>query len=591
MTFEAYKIAVKISLVNNVSAGLVAMSGQFQKAGHDAEALQAKLSKIKMLWMGGAAMAGAGALGLGLIGKMIKPATEYAHQLNIINMAGWTQRDIALAVGDAWKNTGDVITTTATGNLRTLLDLKNILGNFGEARMALPIVSRIQAVLGASSESRISGHAQDFAYGMAKALDIIGAARNPQTFNTQAEMMSKAIIATQGRVTPEAFKSVFQYARQAKFGLSDEFKYQILPSLMQENATAGGSGGGSRGVGPMLAAFFRTTNQGYINKKSLPLLEQLGLVNGAGALSTTSSGTTVGHFKDSNLASANPFQWVQTVLMPAIYSKYGHDVSRQKIQNIITDAFRGNQLGASLALEFALKPINFLRDQKNINATMSTADAYKASLSADPNTAFKALASQWTNFKTAFTMGVVPVLVPALISLTKTFNAMAEWARNNPTLAKNLAIGLTSLFAALTVGGVGVAAVASLKLLGLAMPVFASGLGTLAMTVLKFMGPVAAVIGAGAVGYGIGGYLNKGVDWLTQKATGGHEKSLGGAIFDLTHPGANKQPVIHTHVYVDSHEVAHAVAHNMPVQKTGWMSGVNPNHSPLSPGLNFAPGL
>ncbi|MHB8914416.1 MAG: hypothetical protein ACYC4K_01235 [Thiobacillus sp.] len=456
--------------------------------------------------------------------------------------------------------------------------------------MALPVVSRIQAVLGASSETRISGHAQDFAYSMAKALDIIGAARNPGTFNTEAEAMSKAIIATQGRVTPEAFKSVFQYARQAKFGLSDEFKYQILPSLMQENSTAGGSGGGSRGVGPMLAAFFRTTNQGYINKKSLPLLEQLGLVNGHGALTTTSTGTTVGHFKGSDLASANPFQWVQTVLMPAIYGKYGHDVSRQKIQNIITDAFRGNQLGASLALEFALKPINFLRDQKNIVGTMSTTDAYKASLSNDPNTAFKALSAQWTNFKTAFTMGVVPVLIPALIHLTTMFNNMAEWARSHPGLAKGLAVGFASLFAALAVGGTLITTIAAFKFLALAMPAFASGVGVLASTVLSFMAPIAAIGGAGAVGYGIGGYLNKGIDWLTQKATGGAEQNLGGAIFDWTHP-AKKQPTTQVHVTIDGEHVRHIITHNMPVPKTGWMSGVNPKHSPLSPGLNFAPGL
>ncbi len=504
--FEAYKVAVKVSLVNHVTAGLLAMSSQFKHVGKDAAALQSELNKIKLLGLAGGAMSAAGFMGLGIIGKMINPAKEYAHQLNIINMAGWTQRDIATAVGDAWKNTSTVITTTATGNLRTLLDLKNVLGDFGEARMALPIVSRIQTVLAASSESKISGNSKDLAYSMAKALDIIGAAQNKESFESQAEQMAKVIIATQGRVTPEAFKSTFQYARQAKYGLSDVFKYQILPSLIQENAAGGGGGGGSRGVGPMLAAFYRITNQGYINKKALPLLHSLGLVGASSALKTTTSGTTVGHFKGWEIASENPFEWVQTVLMPAIYKKFGKDVSKQNIQDIINQAFRGNQLGASLALEFALKPINFLRDQQNILRTMSTADAYKAAISNDPNTAQAALSAQWENFKTSFMMGVVPVLIPALIKLTDLFNGMAQWARANPDLAKNLALGFTALFGALAFGGTVTLLTAAFRGLALAIG-FVGGAGGGAGGIGLIGGLSRMAIGVTALGTAVTAFL------------------------------------------------------------------------------------
>lgn len=501
--FEAYKIAVKISLVNHVSAGLLSMSKQMIGLQGNAKALKKELDGIKMIALVGGAAAGTGFMGLGIMAKMLKPAQEYAHQLNIINMAGWTQRDIANAVGDAWKNTGNVITTTATENLRTLLDLKNVLGDFGEARMALPIVSRIQSVLAASSEEKISGNSKDLAYSMAKALDIIGAAQNKESFESQAEQMAKVIIATQGRVTPEAFKSTFQYARQAKYGLSDVFKYQILPSLIQENAAGGGGGGGSRGVGPMLAAFYRTTNQGYINKKSLPILESLGLVGASSALKTTTSGTTVGHFKGWELAGSNPFEWVQTVLMPAIYKQFGKDVSKQKIQDIINQAFRGNQLGASLALEFALKPVNFLRDQQNIIKTMSTADAYKAALSNDPNTAFDALSAQWANFKTSFMMGVVPVLIPALIKLTNMFNDLARWGRENPLLMKSIAIGLASVFGAMAFGGTVTLLAAAFKGLSLAIGFGAVG-GVAGITgIAAALGPVGAALLALAAAAGV----------------------------------------------------------------------------------------
>ena len=124
------------------------------------------------------------------------------------------------------------MTTTPTANLKSILDLRNITGSLEEARKLLPIVTKIGAVMAASSEGRISGHADDIAFSMAKALDIIGAVKDPAELTKQAEMMGKVITAMQNRVTPQMFQSVFSYARQGKFDLGDQFKYEILPTLM-----------------------------------------------------------------------------------------------------------------------------------------------------------------------------------------------------------------------------------------------------------------------------------------------------------------------------------------------------------------------
>lgn len=507
--FDAYKVAVKLSLVNGVSAGLLLISKQLAGSDIEAKKLQKTLHGIKLIGMVGAGASAAGFMGLGIIAKMVKPATEYAHQLNIMNMAGLKHKELADAIGDAWKNTGTIITTTATENLRSLLDLRNVLGNMDEARMALPVVSRIQAVLASSSEGQISGNSKDLAYSMAKALDIIGAAQNKQSFERQAELMSKVIIATQGRVTPEAFKSTFQYARQAKYRLSDEFKYEILPSLIQENAAGGGGGGGSRGVGPMLAAFYRMTNQGYINKKSLGELQSLGLVSAGTAIKTTTQGTTVGAMTGADLAASSPFLWVQNVLIPALRRKYGN-MSKDQLMAHIGEITRGNQLAASLIGEFAYKPVNFTRDQANIRGTMSTSDAYRAAMSGDPNFAMKALSSQWENFKVSFTMGVVPVLVPALMKLSTWFKSLGDWAREHPNLAQGLAVGFTALFGAMALGGTVMMVTASFKALGVALGVAnaAGGLGSAlgaAAIGLRALGAAAIAFGAG---YAVGGVIN-----------------------------------------------------------------------------------
>ena len=149
---------------------------------------------------------------------------------------------------------------------------------------------------------------------------------------------------------------MFQYARQAKYGLSDEFKYEILPTMMLESNTSGASqGGGSRGVGPQLAAFNRFWVQGMVNKKSMPELQALGLVNAHTALRTTTQGTTVGPLKGTDLALSNPFQLVQQVLMPAIERKFGGHATNEQIEFEIMKIGRGNQLATQAMLEFALE--------------------------------------------------------------------------------------------------------------------------------------------------------------------------------------------------------------------------------------------
>ncbi len=495
--FEAYRVGITVAVVNQGSSVLRMLARDFAQTQVAADALKGTIKDIGLLAASGALLGGLGYAGFRALSSLVKPATEYAHQLNIMNMAGLSQVEIAQAVGDAWKNTGTVMTTTATQNLRMLLDLKNVLGDMQEARAALPVVSQIQAVLASSNEGSVRQVAQDnFAFNMAKALDIVGAARSPQEFEKQAGEMAQVITAFQGRVTPAMFQSIFNYARQEKFSMGDDFKYSILPTLMLENAPgAGGQGGGSHGVGPALAAFSRLTVQGFINRKSMPELAQLGLIDPGTALQTTTSGTTVGAMKGADLAASNPFLWVQQVLMPAIEQKFGGNATPQQITSEIQDITRGNQLASQLVLEFALKSQNFLRDQAIIHNAMPYQQAYQQAMQNDPNFAYAALAAQWENLKTAFGVSVIPILMPAIMKLTGALNAFALWAENHPNMTAGLTEGFIALSAALAFSGVVLTLTAAFKALQLAM---------IALGVLKLGAGAGAAAAGGSTALGLG---------------------------------------------------------------------------------------
>jgi hypothetical protein len=454
--FEAYKVAVKLSLINNVSSGLVAISQQFMKTGKDVDALHARLDNLRKITLLGAAASGAGIFGLGIIGKALKPAEEYTHQLNIMNMAGMKQAEIADAVGAAWKLAGDNMTTTATGNLKALLDLRNVTGSLSEAREFLPIMQRMQTVLAASKDGHVSGNAGDLAFSAMKALDIRGAVNDPEALKRQADLMTRVIVGTQGRVTPEQFQSVFNYARQAKFSLSDDFAYKYLPTLMLENAGKGGGGGGAKGVGPALAALYRLTNQGFVNKKSIPLLKELGLLGDGSVLPTTTTGTVVAPLKDAGLAASNSFAWTNQTVVPRIMEylkRHNMEGSDQNVLQILNMISRGNQLAGGVLGEFYVKRKNFERDRGLMEGVMSPENAYKNAMTKDPATAHRALSAAWENFQTSLTVNVVPVVVPALLDLSKALNGIGEFARRHPNVTRDAVLGFGAIAGVLAIGG------------------------------------------------------------------------------------------------------------------------------------------
>src|SRR5580692_3874792 len=107
--FEAFKIGITIALTNTVSSALGLMQKDFAKTDAAALKLRTTLNEIKVLGASGIMFGAVGYAGFKLLEGAVKPAAEYAHQLNIMNMAGMKQAEIADAVGAAWKNSSEVL--------------------------------------------------------------------------------------------------------------------------------------------------------------------------------------------------------------------------------------------------------------------------------------------------------------------------------------------------------------------------------------------------------------------------------------------------------------------------------------------------
>ncbi len=488
--FEAYKVAVHVALKDEVSVGLLGMSSSFKLLSKHADDFQKKLETIKKLAMVGVGFAAAGWLGMGIMKSALKPAEEYAHQLNIMNIAGMKHQQIAEAVAKSWQIASKIPTSDVVSNLKTFMDLRNIFGHTGEAMQYMPELTMIKGLLKSSSESSVSQSSENLSYSLAKALDIRGAVNSPAQFNEQAEMMAKVITATQGRVLPQDYQMLFKYGRQGVPGLSNQFLYQELPTFMQQMKGSGG-GGSSGGFGTSIAAFYRFFVQGVMTKAALQGMQQLGLISASAGLKTTTVGTQLmqhQHVKGVDLAQSDPFLWVQNILLPAIRGKYGDNLTNNQLSRAITDAMRGaSTTGIFSVLQYALKAQQVYRDEGLIKKVKDPKEAYAASLSNDPTLAFSALGAQWTNLKIAFGMGVIPVILPMISKLATGFTDFAAILRKYPTLTKSLAVGFMGLSASLIflgttlligAGGKGISM--AIKILGLTMSAFSLDAGTLA---------------------------------------------------------------------------------------------------------------
>lgn len=525
---ENYRIGVGIYLTNRVSGALGMIAGHFAKTEKEAAKLRKTLQEIKLLGLSGLLIGGAGFAGLYAMSKMVNHAKEYAHQLNIMKMAGLSNLEMAEATAAAWKNTKDVVISTATGNLSILMDMRNVLsGGMKEALPMLPIVSKIAAVMAASGETKISSNAQGIAFDVTKAMDIMGLNTFAQ-MQHGAEMMTKVVTAFQNRISPSAIGQTLYYARQARYSPDDSFTYGVVPTMMLERVGGGGASG-SKGIGPQLAAVNRVAVMGIMNKKTQAWFHDLGLLHGK-SVRTTTTGTITAGLDHKQAWQNNQFFATWRDLVPAMGKKFGEAILKDpaKLRMAITGSSM-QQTAMSQLMEYVTKPGNFLRDMSNVGVMPALKDlppllqaiaqkmglrsgggamgyeqAYKMALSNDPQTQLLGLQSQWNNLLTDMGFHLMPTLLPMLKDFVSWLSDLVQWMRQHPSIAKALMWSFFGLSASMMFGGVVMGLTAAFKALSLVLIGNAGG-GIVAATwaarggLLGLLAPLAAVAAIVAV--------------------------------------------------------------------------------------------
>lgn len=467
MDIEAYKVAVRLSLTENVTAGLIGLTRHFATAENSAARLRNQLISIgKMTAVGGGLMA----IGFGLtkgLDAALKSAKDVARAQADFKTLNLNATEMAEVNAKAMEQTHKTLGSTIAGNIRLIQDLHTAFGDLHHALEFAPQFTRYETVVKAALGERAADGAVN---AMARALEHRGGkvVNDPKEFQKELAMATQVQLATRNRVSPKDYLQASQTGKMAYALLSPEYLYGQFAGLMSMN------GGFQSGTALMTA--FSSLIGGHMDKKAKGFLADIGMyeegvsknrlklmqdaMKGMSAderriymQSVGGESLLAGGLKSQYAAMfANPDQ-LAAEMAKNVRARFGQGMTDEQVAELIAKNFNrntGNFIGQHILnrTKFA-KDTAIFRHAQDYNAAY---DTYMNS----PDGAALALSSSWTNLKAVIGLQLLPTVTKLTMGLAKLFDKMSEFAEKHPTLTKMAtyavaaAAGLTTIAGAVT---------------------------------------------------------------------------------------------------------------------------------------------
>lgn len=442
MAFEAYSVAVKLSLINHVSAGLALISRGLHTAGQDADALNRRLASIgRQGAIGGAMFAG----GLGIAAMFKAPLDEAKKFQNE------TERFRSLGLGE--KINTDAVQfakgmntygTSIRENLGLLRDAQTVFGDFHEAKMVTPLLAKMKFA-NAALYGDEGGAMKDRAFmDMLKVIEMRGGLASEEAFIKQANMVQRVQTATGGRVGANEYLNFIKTGGVAAKGVKDENFYYAMEPLIQEM-------GGAR-VGTGLMSAYQNLVQGRTTQRAANELMRIGMLD-PGKVDYDKVGNIKqikpGAVQGSDIMISDPMKWMQTVMLPAFASKGITD--KQAVLNEIGAIFT-NRTASQLYSTMYLQ-----QDQiaKNFKLNSGAAGIDELDKNAKNTLAGKEIELQkkWSDLLLKLGEVILPLAIKAVDGLNSAIKDMTVWIDANPGKVKALTYAFMGLAAFLITGG------------------------------------------------------------------------------------------------------------------------------------------
>lgn len=598
--FDAYKVAVKLSLVNGVSSGLAALALEFKALNqhvnttqHSVTMLEKKMKEIKTMGMVGGAMAMAGGFGLSLFSAPLEEAKKFQTEVAKFSSLGFGDNINRQAVSFA--NGMQTIGTSARDNMAIVGDAMAVFKDLHESEMAAPWMAKMkfanEAIYGAGGGDR-----DKKLMDMMKVAEFRGGTKSPEEFARQVNFAQQAISGSRNRVDASSMLQALKTGGVALSQRSNQAFYLGAEPLIQE------FGGNRYGTAAMSIYQNLVQSRGTITAQQE--LFRLGLLdpsmvqfNKLGALKKALPGSFKG---SSTLENEGELALLEKVLLPAFAAK-----------GITSDEGIIRELGMILGNRTASSLMARIYQQRSKLHMQTDANLHAENLDQASSRAAGTLAgkeldmhAKWATALKELGTTILPTATKAVEGLTSVLKGVINFAREFPTVTKGLVIAFGILSGMVATGGVVLMATAAFKALGLAMAFNsvggAMGIARTATSLITLSGGIAAIVGAASVyaGYKAGGagveWWNKKLapsgydglaDWWVDKGGNGKHTSAFIAAQKKMNGGGNGD------IYMDGKKVGEIVSGHQAKSATkpfNGQSAFDMSMSPLPAGMRFA---
>lgn len=488
MSIDAYKIAVQISLVENVTRGLAMLSRYFKAADTDAKALEARIARIGKMAAAGGILAAAGAGGFKLLQGPLEEAKKYETELAKFRAMGLG--DAVTAQADKFAKGMNVIGQSATQNIKLLREATAVMGDFGHAQEMMPHLARMKSAVEMYSGAGHGEKAEHMMMDLLRVAELRGALKDPETFKRVTDLALKSYIASGGTVTPQQLLGAIKTGGVAAKGLSDEaFFFQEL-HLLQEM-------GGMR-AGTSLMSAYQNLAQGRGSLRSAKVLQEMGVLD-PNLIEYTKIGTIKqvkpGALKDSMTFMMSQFEYFEKEVKPQLEGLSKND-ALLKIGSMFSNRTAAQRFST------------FFLEEKNLQKTAKMAQLAMGNEAAVDNfgrtMAGKEvdLEAKLANLKLELGQKILPLAVRGLELLIKVLDRATQFAKDFPGLTKTIMLATAAISGLLVLGGglmllkAAISGLALLNIGGIATAIGGAGSTALVGALGAVLSPIGLVVAA-----------------------------------------------------------------------------------------------
>ncbi|RTY62464.1 hypothetical protein [Pseudomonas veronii] len=448
MAFEAYSVAVKLSLINHVSAGMALISKSLAGAGQDADKLNAKLSSIGKQAAIGGAMFGGGLALAGLFKAPLEEAKKFQTEMAKFSLYGMS--DSVNAESERFVKGMNSIGTSITTNMKLFTEAQGVFRESGlpgmealeGAKIAAPVLAKIAyATSGLSEESQAVMKTSSM--NMMRYIEDSGGLKSPQRFNELADAGWKMTQTSGGSVNWEQLRQFKARGGISTMNLTDDAVAMFEPFItMLKGQTAGFS---QRTAYNRLNGIIKIPNQVAHELVNNGIWDDKKVIwNSQGGIKAFKGNP----LKEADLFSRNSIEFYEKVIMPM-----------HKRMGITSDS----AIGQSNAMLFgSTGGALYTLIDKNIEKAHHSLDAQHKALGIDASVAVTdktlagrevQLAAKWKDLMLALGDNVLPLAIKAITALNIEVIKLTAWINANPGKVKALTYAFMGLSAFLITGG------------------------------------------------------------------------------------------------------------------------------------------